>query len=84
LVEQIDDARLWRTQRMLSHGLWDQDAVRDLCWNQVIELTGQGGANTAVSIRPSTGHRAEAVFATRLLAAGTGLPSVESPVAKRQ
>jgi SRSO17 transposase len=31
LAEQIGDARPWRTQRVLSHALWDQDAARDLC-----------------------------------------------------
>src|SRR3954454_13286778 len=37
LAEQIGDARPWRTQRVLSHGLWDQDAARDLCRDYVIE-----------------------------------------------
>src|SRR4051812_26302291 len=30
LAEQIGDARPWRTQRVLSHVLWDQDAARHL------------------------------------------------------
>src|SRR5512143_3337290 len=30
LAEQIGDARPWRTQRVLSHVLWDEDAARDL------------------------------------------------------
>src|SRR4051812_10422770 len=40
LAEQIGDARPWRTQRVLSHGLWDQDAARDLCRDYVIEHLG--------------------------------------------
>jgi hypothetical protein len=31
LAEAIGDARPWRTQRVLSHVLWDEDAARDLC-----------------------------------------------------
>src|SRR3954470_14228362 len=30
LAEQIGDARPWRTQRVLSHVQWDQDAARHL------------------------------------------------------
>jgi SRSO17 transposase len=30
LAELIDDARPWRTQRVLSHALWDQDGACDL------------------------------------------------------
>jgi SRSO17 transposase len=37
LAEQIGDARPWRTQRVLSHVLWDQDAARDLCRDYVFE-----------------------------------------------
>src|SRR4029450_3290562 len=40
LAEQIGDARPWRTQRVLSHVLWDQDAARDLCRGYVIEHLG--------------------------------------------
>ena len=40
LAEQISDARPWRTQRVLSHVLWDQDAARDLCRDYVIEPLG--------------------------------------------
>src|SRR3982751_2549125 len=40
LAEQIGDARPWRTQRGLSHVLWDQDAARDLCRDYVIEHLG--------------------------------------------
>ena len=37
LAEQIGDARPWRTQRVLSHVLWDEEAARDLCRAYVIE-----------------------------------------------
>lgn len=40
LAEQIGDARPWRTQRVLSHVLWDEGAARDLCRNYVIERLG--------------------------------------------
>src|SRR5215218_542350 len=40
LAEQIGDARPWRTQRLLSHVLWDQDAARDLCRDYVAEHLG--------------------------------------------
>src|SRR6195952_5811686 len=40
LAEQIGDARPWRTQRVLSHVLWDEDAARDLCRNYVVEHLG--------------------------------------------
>ena len=40
LAEQIGDARPWRTQRVLSHVLWDQNAARDLCRDYVIEHLG--------------------------------------------
>src|SRR5918911_2805341 len=40
IAEQIGDARPWRTQRVLSHVLWDQDAARDLCGDYVIEHLG--------------------------------------------
>jgi SRSO17 transposase len=40
LAEQIGDARPWRTQRVLSHVLWDQDAARDLCRDHVLEHLG--------------------------------------------
>jgi SRSO17 transposase len=40
LAEQIGDARPWRTQRVLSHVQWDQDAARDLCRGYVIEYIG--------------------------------------------
>src|SRR4028118_1120540 len=40
LAEQIGDARPWRTQRVLSHVLWDEDAARDLCRDYVLEHLG--------------------------------------------
>src|SRR5947208_12657752 len=40
LAEQIGDARPWRTQRVLSHVQWDQDAARDICRDDVIEHIG--------------------------------------------
>jgi SRSO17 transposase len=40
LAEQIGDARPWRTQRVLSHVLWDQDAARDLCRDYAVEHLG--------------------------------------------
>src|ERR687894_1595871 len=43
LAEQIGDARPWRTQRVLSHVLWDQDAARDLCRDHVLEHLGAAG-----------------------------------------
>src|SRR3712207_1483435 len=39
-AEQIGDARPWRTQRVLSHVLWDQDAARDLCRGYAVEHLG--------------------------------------------
>src|ERR671926_1883700 len=40
LAEQIGDARPWRTQRVLGHVLWDQDAARDLCREHAVERLG--------------------------------------------
>jgi hypothetical protein len=31
LAEHLGDARPWRTQRVLSHVRWDEEAARDLC-----------------------------------------------------
>src|SRR5947209_1975491 len=41
LAEQIGDARPWRTQRVLSHVQWDQDAARDICREYVIAHIGR-------------------------------------------
>jgi len=40
LAEQIGDARPWRTQRVLSHALWDADAAQELCRDYVVEHLG--------------------------------------------
>jgi SRSO17 transposase len=37
LAEHLGDARPWRTQRVLSHVQWDQEAARDLCRAYVVE-----------------------------------------------
>jgi SRSO17 transposase len=37
LAEHLGDARPWRTQRLLSHVQWDEEAARDLCRAYVIE-----------------------------------------------
>src|SRR4051794_11224605 len=40
LAEAIGDTRPWRTQRVLSHVLWDEEAARDLCREHVVERLG--------------------------------------------
>src|SRR4051812_7346089 len=37
LAEHLGDARPWRTQRVLSHGQWDEEAARDLGRAYVVE-----------------------------------------------
>src|SRR6476661_10357971 len=37
LAEHLGDARPWRTQRVLSHVLWDEEAARELCRGYVVE-----------------------------------------------
>src|SRR3954451_11257987 len=44
LAEAIGDARPWRTQRVLGHVLWDEDAARDLCREHAVERLGAGDA----------------------------------------
>src|SRR5829696_10038079 len=44
LAEHLGDARPWRTQRVLSHVLWDEEAARDLCRDHAVERLGAGGA----------------------------------------
>src|SRR4051812_30402603 len=40
VAEPLGDARPWRTQRVLSHVLWDEAAARDLCREHVVERLG--------------------------------------------
>src|SRR5690349_7659657 len=51
LAEAIGDARPWRTQRVLSHVLWDEDAARDLCREHAV---GRLGAADAVLVIDET------------------------------
>src|SRR3954466_7421517 len=51
LAEAIGDARPWRTQRVLSHVLWDEDAARDLCREHAV---GRLGAEDAVLVIDET------------------------------
>src|SRR5689334_10268637 len=48
LAEAIGDARPWRTQRVLSHVLWDEEAARDLCREHAVERLGAEDAVLAV------------------------------------
>jgi hypothetical protein len=52
LAEAIGDARPWRTQRVLSHVLWDEEAARDLCRDHAVERL---GAEDAVLVVDETG-----------------------------
>src|ERR687894_78720 len=52
LAEAIGDARPWRTQRVLSHVLWDEEAARDLCRDYAVEHL---GAADGVLIADETG-----------------------------
>jgi SRSO17 transposase len=52
LAEHLGDARPWRTQRLLSHVQWDEDAARDLCRGYVVESL---AAQEAVLIVDETG-----------------------------
>lgn len=52
LAEAIGDARPWRTQRVLSHVLWDEEAARDLCRGYAVERL---GAEDAVLVVDETG-----------------------------
>src|SRR5437763_17124700 len=48
LAEAIGDARPWRTQRVLSHVLWDEAAARDLCRERAGERLGAEAAALGV------------------------------------
>jgi SRSO17 transposase len=48
LAEHLGDARPWRTQRVPSHVLWDEDAARDLCRAHAVERLGAADAVLAV------------------------------------
>jgi SRSO17 transposase len=52
LAEAIGDTRPWRTQRVLSHVLWDEEAARDLCRGHAVERL---GAEEAMLIVDETG-----------------------------
>jgi SRSO17 transposase len=52
LAEHLGDARPWRTQRVLSHVLWDEEAARDLCRDHAVERL---GAADAVLVVDETG-----------------------------
>jgi SRSO17 transposase len=52
LAEHLGDARPWRTQRVLSHVLRDEEAARDLCREHVVERL---GAQDAVPVIDETG-----------------------------
>jgi SRSO17 transposase len=43
-AEHLGDARPWRTQRVLSHVLWDEEAARDLRREYTVERLGGEGA----------------------------------------
>jgi SRSO17 transposase len=44
LAEHLGDVRPWRTQRVLSHAHWDEEAARDLCRDYAVERLGATGA----------------------------------------
>src|SRR3954451_21054596 len=52
LAEAVGDARPWRTQRVLSHVLWDEEAARDLCREHAVERL---GAEDAVLVVDESG-----------------------------
>src|SRR3954465_9354335 len=52
LAEHLGDARPWRTQRVLSHVLRDEEAARDLCRDHAVERL---GAADAVLVVDETG-----------------------------
>jgi SRSO17 transposase len=52
LAEHLGDARPWRTQRVLSHVLWNEEAARDLCRDHAVERL---GADDVVLVVDETG-----------------------------
>src|SRR3954466_9014101 len=68
LAEHLGDARPWRTQRVLSHVLWDEEAARDLCRDHPGQRPGGGGAGRGGRGR---GRR------------GEGLPEEGPPLGRR-
>jgi SRSO17 transposase len=52
LAEHLGDARPWRTPRVRSHVLWDEEAARDLCRGYAVERL---GAEEAVLVVDETG-----------------------------
>src|SRR4051812_18153646 len=73
LAEAIGDARPWRTQRVLSHVLWDEEAARDLCREHAVERLGAEDAVLVVNVGVSP------LFMLRDQAVGVGVP-VASPL----
>jgi hypothetical protein len=58
LAEAIGDARPWRTQRVLSHVLWDEAAARDLCRDGACPPAafGRPGGLSSGGLRPTGGR----------------------------
>src|SRR3954464_3563215 len=52
LAEAIGDARPWRTPRVLSPVLWDEEAARDLCRDHAVERLGARDAVLVVDESP--------------------------------
>jgi hypothetical protein len=63
LAEQIGDAWPWRTQRVLSHVQWDQDAACDICRDYVIEHIGSADGGRFQRRRDPPSHQPPAAGA---------------------